>query len=350
LGVDARSVAKALSSGYLSLDYLENSALKPPPSEHSFSELAAELAIPFSSLEKLYIACGLGHPSPDELVRDQDVPIIRAVPILFGARVSAAEVLRAVRVWAESARRVAQYQIHHFHNSIEEPFRQRGLSDNEALEAAVREVSVRLGHSGQEMLAWLYRRHSEAFTMQHLLEHVDTALEQAGVRPKPTRQVEAAVFADLSGYTRLTEESGDEAAAHVSTTLAQLVSEIAARHRGVVVKMLGDGVHFHFSDPGDAVLASLALIEIVRPRGLPPAHVGVEAGPMIYDEGDYFGRSVNMAARLASQAAADQVFVGEGLVSSVVPSGFSLVEVGAYNLKGFSRPVTIHEAIRRHDT
>jgi adenylate cyclase len=258
-------------------------------------------------------------------------------------------VLRAVRIWAESARRVAQYQIHHFHNSIEEPFRQRGLSDNEALEAAVREVSVRLGHSGEEMLAWLYRRHSEAFTMQHLLEHVDTALEQAGVRPKPTRQVEAAVFADLSGYTRLTEESGDEAAAHVSTTLAQLVSEIAGRHRGVVVKMLGDGVHFHFSDPEDAVLASLALIEIVRPRGLPPAHVGVEAGPMIYDEGDYFGRSVNMAARLAAQAGADQVFVGEGLVSSVVPSGFRLVEVGVYNLKGFSRPVTIHQAIRQDD-
>ena len=95
------------------------------------------------------------------------------------------------------------------------------------------------------------------------------------------------------------------------------------------------------------MLASLALIDIVRPRGLPPAHVGVEAGPMIYDEGDYFGRSVNMAARLASQAGADQVFVGEGLVSTVVPSGFRLVEVGLYSLKGFSRPVTIHQAIRR---
>src|SRR6202022_4747659 len=105
-------VAKALSSGALSLGYLENSVLKPPPSEHSFSELANELAIPFSTLEKLYIACGLGHPSPDELVRDQDVPIIRAVPVLFGARVTEAEVLRAVRIWAESARRVAQYQPH----------------------------------------------------------------------------------------------------------------------------------------------------------------------------------------------------------------------------------------------
>jgi len=73
LGVDARSVAKALSSGYLSLGYLENSAVKPPQSELSFSQLADELDIPFSTLEKLYIACGLGHPSPEELVRAQDV-------------------------------------------------------------------------------------------------------------------------------------------------------------------------------------------------------------------------------------------------------------------------------------
>src|SRR2546423_2773874 len=218
LGVDVHSVAKALSSGYLSLGYLENSALKPPPSEVSFFQLGDELDIPFSTLEKLYIACGLGHPSPEELVRAQDVPIIRAVPVLFGAKVSEEEVLRAVRIWAESARRVAQYQTHRFHNSVEEPFRQRGLSDNEALEAALREVSVRLGHSGEEMLAWLYRRHSEAFTMQHLLEHVDTALEQAGVRPKPTREVEAAGFAGLSGYTRVAAASGDGAAAGGSTT------------------------------------------------------------------------------------------------------------------------------------
>jgi class 3 adenylate cyclase len=60
-------------------------------------------------------------------------------------------------------------------------------------------------------------------------------------------------------------------------TLAQLVNEIAAHHQGEVVKMLGDGVHFHFHDPGDAVRASLEIVENVRPRGLPPAHIGVNA-------------------------------------------------------------------------
>jgi adenylate cyclase len=124
------------------------------------------------------------------------------------------------------------------------------------------------------------------------------------------------------------------------------VNEVAAGHRGEVVKMLGDGVHFHFRDPGDAVRASLEIVESVRSRGLPPAHVGVNAGPMIYDEGDYFGRTVNVAARIASQARADQVFIGEDAWRVVRQAGFQLVEVGPFDLKGISQPVMIYEAVR----
>lgn len=132
----------------------------------------------------------------------------------------------------------------------------------------------------------------------------------------------------------------------MSLSLAQLVNEVAADHHGDVVKMLGDGVHFHFRDPGDAVRASLEIVDIVGPRGLPPAHVGVNAGPMIYDEGDYFGRTVNIAARIAAQASANRVFVGEDLVRGVEPEGFRVREVGQFDLKGIAQPVTLYEALR----
>jgi class 3 adenylate cyclase len=66
---------------------------------------------------------------------------------------------------------------------------------------------------------------------------------------------------------------------------------------------------------------------------------------MIYDEGDYFGRTVNIAARIASQAGAEQVFVGEDLVHSVSPKGFQVVEVGEFELKGVARPVKLFEAV-----
>ena len=101
-----------------------------------------------------------------------------------------------------------------------------------------------------------------------------------------------------------------------------------------------------FTDPNDAVTASLELVEAVRPAGLPPAHIGVNAGPMIYDEGDYFGRTVNIAARIASQAGPDQVFVGMDVVDAVELRGFRLEEVGAFELKGIRDPVTILQAIR----
>ena len=346
IGVDANAVAEGVASGDLTLGYVEFGGRRPPRSDQTFSELGEEIGIPYPVLERLYVAFGLPRPSPDEYVREEDLRLLRVVPVLFGAGVSEGEILRMARVWGDSARRVAQFQNHYLHASIEEPFRRRGLRDNEAFEAALREVSVRSGRSGEELLGWLFRRHSEVFETEHLFDHVETALEDAGVHRREPRQIEACAFADLSGYTRLTEEAGDEVAAQVSVKLAELVNDVASRHAGAVVKMLGDGVLFHFKDPQDAVLASLEMLDRVRPAGLPPAHVGVNAGPMIYEEGDYFGRTVNIAARIASQAGPNQVFLGEDVLHQIEPTGFRVVEAGAFELKGIEKPLTLFEAIR----
>ena len=346
MGVDAEAVARALASGDLTLGYVEIGGGRPPRSDRTFAELSSEIDVPFQTLESIYVSFGLPRPTGEELVREEDLRLLEFIPVLFEAGLSEGEVLRLARVWGDAARRVAQFQSHFLHHSIEEPFRRRGLRDNEAFETALREVGVRAGRSGEDLLGWLYRRHSEVFLTEHLLDHVETALEQAGVHTRAPRQVEGCVFADLSGYTRLTEEAGDEAAARVSLKLSEVVNEIASRHRGEVVKMLGDGVHFHFRDPHDAVLASLRIIDSVRPAGLPPAHIGVNAGPMIYDEGDYFGRTVNLAARIAAQAGPHQVFVGQDVLPHITPRGFRLVEAGPFELKGIVGPQTLYEAVR----
>jgi adenylate cyclase len=345
-GLDVTALGTALSTGHLRLGFLESAGRRFPRSDLTFSQFGEEVGIPLETLQTLYVSFGLPRPHGDERVREEDLPVLRAVPVLFGAGLDEGDVLRGVRIWGESARRVAQFQHHYFHNTIEEPFRRRGLRDNEAVEAAIREVGFRMGHSGEEMLAWLFRRHSETFLREHQFGHVEAALEEAGIRERPAKTVEASVFADLSGYTQLTEEAGDQEAARVSVALAQLVNEIAPRHDGQVVKMLGDGVFFHFPDPTAAVRASLEIVEGVRPRGLPPAHIGVNAGPMIYEEGDYFGRTVNIAARIASQAEADQVLVGEDAYRAVTSDGFRLIERGRLELKGVSQPVMAYEAVR----
>jgi adenylate cyclase len=345
-GLDAKALGAAVASGHLTLGYLESAGRRLPRSDKTFDELSEDMGTSVETVQSVYVALGLPRPQPEERVLEEDLPVLQGIPVLFGAGVGEGDVLRALRVWGDSARRVAQFQAHYFHHTIEETFRRRGLRDNEAFEAAIREVAFRMGHTGAQMLDWLYRRHSEAFLKEHQFGHVETALEEAGIRRRPARKAEASVFADLTGYTTLTEEAGDEVAARVALELAQLVNEVAARHHGEVVKLLGDGVNFHFGDPADAVRASLEIVESVRPRGLPPAHVGVNAGPMIYDEGDYFGRTVNIAARIAARAEADQVFVGEDARREVTPDGFRLIEVGRFDLKGISDPVTVYEAVR----
>jgi adenylate cyclase len=346
-GIAAEDLAAAKAAGELTLTHLESAGRRHPRADVTFAELADDMGIAFETLEAIFVAFGLPQPRPDERVRHEDLAGLKSFPVLLGAGVEEGQVLQLARVWGDSARRVAQFQSHYEHAVIEEPFRRRGLGDNEALEAAFREVGVRAGRSGEDLLGWLFRRHAETFTTQHQFEHVETALERAGVRPRPARTPEAAVFADLTGYTTLSEDAGDAAAAAVSLALAQLVKEVAARHRGEVVKMLGDGVHFHFRDPHDGVRASLEIVREVQPRGLPPAHVGANAGPMVYDEGDYFGRAVNVAARIAGVAGAGQVFVGEDLVRLGEPADYALREVGPFELKGIARPITIFEATTR---
>ena len=279
-------------------------------------------------------------------MREEDLAILERLAFMVEAGVDEADLLRLARVWGDSARRIGQYLPHHFHEAVEERFRQHGLGDNQAYEAAIREVGIRMGRSGEDLLGWLFRRHSEVFMTAHQIDHVETALEEAGVRRRPPRMPEAAVFADLTGYTALTERSGDEVAADTALAFAQLVSEVATRHGGSIVKLLGDGVLLHFADPGDAVRASLEMAELAPTHGLPPTHIGVNAGPMLYDQGDYFGSTINVASRIASEADAGRVYVGESVVDAVPHTGFQLREVGAFELKGVAEPLTLYEATR----
>src|SRR4029450_12033731 len=97
----------------------------------------------------------------------------------------------------------------------------------------------------------------------------------------------AMCFLDLAGYTKLTEERGDQAAAALVESLAVLVRRSARAHGGVPAKWLGDGVMFYFREPVGAVLAALGMVQELPAAGLPPAHVGVAGGPVGGPGGGY---------------------------------------------------------------
>ena len=345
-GIEPARVAEALTTGALTLSYLDNFPDPPPRSDRTYEELSAELGIPFQLLERVYAGFGLPRPRADDHAREEDVDVLNGLPILFSAGLGEGEVLRAARVWGEGVRRVAQHQVHSFHELVEEPFRKQGLTDDQALDAALTQIGVRLLPYVHQLMAWLYARHFESHAVEHRMGHIEAALESAGLHRRADPCPQACVFADLSGYTRLTEELGDAAASDMALRLADLMQDVADRHAGHVVKMLGDGVHFHFDDPFTAVLGSLEMVEQAQPQGLPPAHVGVNAGPMTYTDGDYYGMTVIVAARIAAHAGPGQVLVGEAAVNAGTPDGVAFEEVGPTPLKGVARPVMVYRALR----
>ena len=156
----------------------------------------------------------------------------------------------------------------------------------------------------------------------------------------------AAVFADLCEYTRITERLGDAAAARISVTLRAIAHDVARRHGGRVVKTLGDGAHLHFADAARAVPAALELVARIQIAGLPCARAGVNAGPMIEAEGDYYGRAVNIAARIAAQAAPGEVCVGSDAMRATERASVRFELVGAIRLRGLTSAVTLYRARR----
>jgi hypothetical protein len=156
-GIEPSRVAEAIAGGALSLSYLDRFPDPPPRSERTHADVCDELGVPFPLLERIYAGFGLPSPKPDDPVREDDLAVLSGLPILFRAGLGEGEVLRAARVWSEGVRRVARHQVHSFHELIEEPFRRQGLSDAEALDAALSEVGVHLIPYVHRLVAWLLR-------------------------------------------------------------------------------------------------------------------------------------------------------------------------------------------------
>jgi adenylate cyclase len=112
------------------------------------------------------------------------------------------------------------------------------------------------------------------------------------------------------------------------------------------VKWLGDGVMVYFRDPGSGVVAALELVDGVSSAGLPPAHVGLHAGPVLFQQGDYYGRTVNLASRIAEYARPGEVLVSQEVVDASAGVDVIFTEVGPVELKGISG-VRLHAAHRR---
>jgi len=168
-------------------------------------------------------------------------------------------------------------------------------------------------------------------------------MAKAGIHSRLER-LPAICFLDISGYTRLTQERGDDAAAELATTVARLVQRSSVQHGGKPIKWLGDGVMFYFRDPGPGVRAALEMVDGLAAAGLPPAHVGLHAGPVLFQEGDYFGQTVNLSARIAEYARQGEVLVTQAVADASQEKGIGFGDIGRVELKGISGTVHLLRA------
>jgi len=120
------------------------------------------------------------------------------------------------------------------------------------------------------------------------------------------------LFADLVGYTALTEAVGDAAAADLARAFRRTMCALSRDHGARQVKSMGDGVMIWIADAADAVSLAAETLDRVGTRSdLLPVRVGVHTGPAVRRGGDWYGSAVNVAARLAEQAEPNEALVSE---------------------------------------
>ena len=88
------------------------------------------------------------------------------------------------------------------------------------------------------------------------------------------------------------------------------------------------------------------MVEVVGSQGLPPAHVGIHAGPVVFQDGDYFGRTVNLAARIAEYARPGEVLVSQEVVDTAAGGPVTFTEIGPVQLKGVAGMLRLYTAHR----
>jgi adenylate cyclase len=352
VGVSLDDMARLVEEGGYSFRFIgEVFPQAPPPLlEQTFAEVSAETGLPMEAIETLYANWSLAVPDANDRIRADDAEMLRGRGELiqrFGLDPNM--IVAASRFFGENLRKMADSQVRFFRSNIIDGLRERGMGWADVLET-VGPIAKGMRGGSEQLRATLYDRHLENYIFQQAIEIFEAAMEEAGYGAPRHRQPPAIAFLDMGGYTFLTQKAGDEAAAELAATLASLVQKASRDYGGEPVKLLGDGVMFHFPQPERAVACGLELVESAERQGLPPARMGADVGPVVFRDGDYFGQTVNVAARISDYARPGEVLVSQSMVDETADSAFEFEAIGEIPLKGIREPVPLYSARNRHSS
>ena len=343
-GLPLEGLAAAFEAGTLTLAFIDTAAYGrfATYSSETFEAASVRTGVPIELVLSVRETIGAAPPKPTDRLRQDELPILEWIALQHANGFRPAATSSLLRAMGDSLRRIAESEAEWWRSEVIQPRMQAG---RRVADMGAPEFSDAMALAGEQAMMSLYHALQMRTWTANIVAGAELALQRAGFVEERVRQP-AIVFLDITGYTQLTEEHGDAAAADLADRLGRLVQRTSIAHGGRPVKHLGDGVMVVFPEPGPAVLAALEMVDDVAAAGLPPAHVGIAAGPVIFQEGDYYGQTVNLAARISDFARPGEVLVSGSVVDAADLPEESFVEVGPVELKGVSGPVRLLAARR----
>lgn len=161
------------------------------------------------------------------------------------------------------------------------------------------------------------------------------------------------IFADLAGFTALTESHGDDDATDVAARFYDL-ARASLTGEARLVKTIGDAVMIVADQSSAAVSTALKLVAAVHiESGFPAVRAGLHSGSAVERSGDYFGATVNLAARITAYARSDQILCTEAIAAEIRSLDFAVIHsAGMVSFKNVAQPVALFEIedLQHHTT
>ena len=334
-GHSLNDLRRAAREGRLAFGYVEDLI---PRSErrHSYEEAAELTGLEPELIERIMSL--LGTPTALEgTLTEQDVEAMKGIAAVLDAGFPLVAVLQLVRVYAQSVRKIAEAEERLFHHYVHEPLIRDGVdalqmaADMEGLARDVFPLSAPL-------MDYIHNRYLRHYTEQDVVGHMETEL--VGARQLGRVQM-AFCFVDLTGFTRYTEEEGDEEALDLVERFVDAV-EATLPNEALIVKTIGDEVMIVSPDPVTLTEWAVGFLTLFPER--PQPRVGLHYGRAVYRDGDYFGGEVNLTHRVVARALGGEVMVTLPVADAIGSSGSAHLEfdpIGKVGLKGFPEPVEL---------
>ena len=246
--------------------------------------------------------------------------------------------LQLLRTTGEAIARIAEAEIALLRSNVEAPLAARGQFEEVArtYASAVHEVFPRV----TEVIDVFHRRQ---------LELIGRRYSDVGAPPSSANVVELAVgFADIAGYTGLSHRLDSSELAAMLTRFEATTGDVISAAGATVAKRIGDAVMFVTNAPGIACALALELIEACTRERLPKLRVGLAVGEVIVRQGDFYGPTVNLAARLVASAEPGTALTSAELHDRLarVRAGYGFAPAGRFQLSGFDEPVEVFQLLR----